>query len=215
MNKLKLFAGILIFGSLWGFSEVFVGSGLSETGLPSGAIMTGFFALIFLVMSRMFYRQPGMQIGMGLVAGGLKLFNPFIACNICSALAIMAEGAIFELIWYKISFDSMELKTGTTKVSLGIITGYCVYIGGYVVTQILTPIVAGPGFYLENLIILMPNILANGLLAALVGGVALPATLLVKKIDISMKDRLYYPTTLGVSAICWFMVIGSWLLIGA
>lgn len=214
MNKLKLFAGILIFGSLWGFSEVFVGSGLYEIGLPSGAIMTGIFAMMFLVMSRMLYRQPGMQLGMGLVAGGLKLFNPFIACNTCSAFAIMAEGAIFELIWYKLSFDSIEVIR-TMQVSMGIITGYCVYIGGYMVTQILTPILAGPGFYLENLIILMPNILATGLIAALIGGIVLPATLLVKKTDIKIKDRLYYPTTLGVSAICWFIVISNWLLIAA
>jgi hypothetical protein len=215
MNKLKLIAGILIFGSLWGFSEVFVGSGLSETGLPSGAIMTGIFAMMFLVMSRMIYRQPGMQIGMGLVAGGLKLFNPFVGCHICSALAIMAEGAIFELIWYKISFDFKELKNYTMQISMGIISAYSVYIGGYVVTQILTPIIAGPGFYLENLIVLMPNILASGLIAALVGGVVLPATLLVKQVDITIKDRLYYPTTIGVSLLCWFIVIGSWLLIGA
>ena len=211
MNNLKLFAGILIFGSLWGFSEVFVGSGLSETGLPSGAIMTGVFAMMFLVMSRMLYRQPGMQLGMGLVAGGLKLFNPFITCNICSGLAIMAEGAIFELIWYKLSFDSIEV-TRTMQVSMGIISGYCVYIGGYVVTQILTPIFTGPGVYLENIIILMPNILADGLIAALVGGIVLPGTLLTKKADIKIKDRLYYPTTLGVSAICWFIVISSWIL---
>lgn len=214
MKNLKLFAGILIFGSLWGFSEVFVGSGLSETGLPSGAIMTGIFAMMFLVMSRMLYRQPGMQLGMGLVAGGLKLFNPFITCNICSGLAIMAEGAIFELIWYKLSFDSIDLSR-TMQVSMGIITSYCVYIGGYIVTQILTPILAGPGFYLENLIILMPNILASGLIAALIGGIAIPATLLVKKADIKMKERLYYPTTFGVSAICWFIVIASWILFAA
>ena len=53
--------------------------------------------------------------------------------------------------------------------------------------------------------------LASGLLAAILGGVVIPATLLVKKADITVKDRLYYPTTLGVSALCWFIVIGNWL----
>lgn len=211
MNKMRLIVGIIVFGTLWGFLEVFVGSGLSEIGLPVGSIMTGVFALMLLVMSRMLYRQPGMQIGMGLVAGGLKLFNPFIACNICSALAIMAEGLIFEIIWYKISFDSIYLKTWTMKVSLGIITAYTVYIGGFIVTQILTPIVAGPGFYLQNLMVLMPNILASGLLAALVGGVILPITLSIKRLDITLKDRLYYPTALGISLFCWFIVVGFWL----
>ena len=67
-KNMKLFAGILVFGSLWGFSEIFLGSMLKDAGLPYGAIMTGFFVLTFLVLSRMFYRQPGMQL-----YGGISL----------------------------------------------------------------------------------------------------------------------------------------------
>jgi len=212
---MKIFAGILLFGSLWGFSESIIGSALSDIGLPAGAIMTGFFALTFLVISRMFYKQPGMQLGMGVIAGALRLFNPFAGCHLCSALAIMAEGAIFEIIWYKISFDLIELKTVTTQASMGILTSYIVYVGGYIVTQILTPIISGLGFYFENLIALMPNILSSGLLPALIGGVVLPATILVKKVDFTVKDRLYYPTTIGISVLCWCIVVGSWFLIGA
>ena len=215
MNKMKIFTGILLFGSLWGFSECIIGSAVSNMGLPSGAIMTGFFALTFLVISRMFYKQPGMQVGMGVIAGALRLFNPFVGCHICSAIAIMAEGAIFEIIWYKISFDLTELKTITMQVSMGILTSYFVYVGGYVLTQILTPIISGPGFYIENLIALLPNILSNGLLPALIGGAVLPATILVKKVDFTLKDRLYYPTTIGISVLCWFIIIGSWFLMGA
>jgi len=215
MNKMKIFAGILLFGSLWGFSESIIGSALSELGLPAGAIMTGFFALTFLVISRMFYKQPGMQLGMGVIAGALRLFNPFASCHLCSALAIMAEGAIFEIIWYKISFDLNELKTITMQVSMGILTSYIVYVFGFIVTQILTPIISGPGFYLENLIALMPNIFSSGLLPALIGGGILPATILVKKVDVTLKDQLYYPTTIGVSILCWCIVVGSWFLISA
>lgn len=211
MDKIRLFTGILLFGSLWGFSECIIGSMLNETSLPVGAIMTGVFAVTLLVTSRLLYRKPGMQLGMGLVAGALRLFNPFVGCHLCSALAIMAEGAIFELVWYKISLDFKELKTMTMQSSMGILTAYFVYVGGYIVTQILTPIISGPGFYLENLIVLMPNILADGLLPALIGGVVLPATLLVKKIDISIKDRLYYPTAIGLSAFCWLFIVGNWI----
>ena len=212
MKKMKLLAGMLVFGSLWGFSEVIIGSSLQDAGLPTGAVMTGVFAITFLVFSRMIYRQPGMQLGMGLVAGGLRLFNPFVGCHLCSAIAIMAEGAIFELIWYKISFDFSELKTVITQSSMGIISAYSIYVGGYIVTQIMTPIAAGAGFYLENLIVFLPRILSSGLTAAILGGVALPIIILTKKIDINVKDRLYYPTTLGLSAICWFIVIGNWFL---
>ncbi len=213
MNNVKLLAGILVFGSLWGFSECIIGSSLHETGLPTGAIMTGFFAITFLVISRMTYHQPGMQLGMGVVAGALRLFNPFVGCHLCSALAIMAEGAIFEVFWYKISFDFRELKTLTMQISMGILSAYFVYIGGYIVTQILTPIISGSGFFVENLTAVMPNILSSGLLPALIGAVVLPAVLLTKKIDLRLKDHLYYPTTIGVSAFCWLFVVGNWLLL--
>jgi len=212
MKNLKLLAGILVFGSLWGFSEVIIGSSISGFGLPTGAIMTGVFAITFLVLSRMIYRQPGMQFGIGLVAGGLRLFNPFVGCHLCSAIAIMAEGAIFEIIWYKISLDFSELKNVLMQGSMGILSAYFIYIGGYIVTQIVTPIAAGATFYVENLIVVLPKILSSGLIAALIGGVMLPTILLAKRIDIKVKDRIYYPATLGVSALCWFIIIGNWFL---
>jgi hypothetical protein len=200
MKKVKLVAGILLFGSLWGFTEVIIVSAIQETGLPTGAIMTGFFAITYLVFSRMIYRKPGMQFGMGLIAGALRLFNPFVGCHLCSAIAIMAEGAIFEIIWYKISFEFSELKTVITQVSMGIISAYTIYIGGAT-------------FYLENLIVFLPRIFSSGLIAALIGGVVLPVILLTKKIDITIKDRLYYPTAFGISLLCWFVVIGNWFLV--
>ena len=216
MNKnMKLLAGVLLFGSLWGFSEVIIGSALNDAGLPSGAIMTGFFALFFLVMSRTMYKKPGMQLGMGVVAGTLRLFNPFTGCHICSALAIMAEGALFEIIWYNISSNFKEFKTLRFQASLGIITVYCIYVGGYIVTQILTPLVGGSLFYIENLVSFMPRILASGLLPALIGGIMLPTTLIISKADLKIKDKVYYPTTLGISAICWLTVIGFWFIFGA
>lgn len=212
MEKMKLFAGILVFGSLWGFSECIIGSTLHDASLPAGAIMTGVFAVGLMTLSRLIYRQHGMQLGMGMVAGLLRLFNPFGGCFICSAIAIMAEGMIFELIWYKMSLDLKELKPLTIGSSMGVITAYGCYVSGYIVTQILTPIVSSAGFYIENLIVFIPQILASGLTAALLGGVIVPATLLVKKFDISIKDQLYYPTTIGVSAVCWFIVIANTII---
>ena len=213
MNNVKLLVGIIVFGSLWGFSECIIGSSLNDTGLPAGAIMTGFFAITFLVISRMTYHQRGMQLGMGVVAGALRLFNPFVGCHLCSALAIMAEGAIFEIIWYNISFDFREFRPLTMQISMGILSAYFVYTGGYIVTQILTPVISGSSFFIENLIAVMPNILSTGLLPALIGGIVLPVVLLTKKIDLRLKDRLYYPTAIGVSAFCWVFVVGYWFIL--
>ena len=208
MNKMKLLAGTILFGSLWGFSETIIGTYLHNTSLPAGAIMTGVFAVGLMATSRILYKQRGMQLGMGLIAGTLRLFNPCETCFICSAIAIMAEGAIFELIWYKMPLDLMELKKTTMSVSMGIVTSYVCFVGGYIVTQIMTPLFSSAGFYIENLLVFIPDILARGLIAAMIGGVILPAALLLKKIDIaSFKDKVYYPVTATVSIACWVIVI--------
>jgi len=210
MKKKKLLAGILVFGSLWGFSECIIGSMLRNAGLPAGAIMTGVFAFSLMAISRMFYKVRGMQLGMGLVAGALRLFNPFGGCYICSAIAIMAEGMMFEILWYKISPNFNELDTLKIKGSMGIVTSYCIYVVGYVVTQILTPVFSSAGFHIENLIVFIPQILAGGLLAAVIGGIMAPTMFLIKKFDnILVRNRLYYPATIGISALCWLIVIAN------
>jgi len=213
MEKMKLFAGIIVFGSLWGFSECIIGSSLRDANLPAGALMTGVFAMGLMTMSRMLFRQRGMQLGMGLVAGALRLLNPFGGCFICSAIAIMAEGLIFEILWYKISLDLNELRLPKLSVSMGITSAYLIYVGGYIVTQILTPVFSSAGFYLENLLVFIPQILATGLLAAIIGGITVPAVLATKKLDIAIRDRLYYPATIGISLVCWFVVIANTIII--
>jgi len=214
MNKLRLILGILAFGSFWGFCESFIGSVMSDAGLPSGAIMTGIFAITFLVLSRVTFKQPGMQIGMGLVAGSLKLFNPLVTgCHICSGIAIISEGLVFEAVWFFVSLDSEKLKPINTQISLGVISAYFVFVVGYVVTQILTPVVQGLGFYLEDLVVFLPRILASGLLPALMGAVVVPIIINSAKIEIKLRDTLYYPITIGVSLFCWFFVVGAWLLV--
>jgi hypothetical protein len=185
---------------------------LRDVNLPAGAIMTGIFAIGLMTLSRTTFRQPGMQAGIGLVAGSLRLFNPFGGCFICSAIAIMAEGLLFDLIWSSISLDFRKPQTLTTQASLGITSTYLVYVGGYIVTQVLTPVFSSAGFYLENLLVFIPQILASGLLAALIGVGIVPLIFTLRNVDIAIQDRLYYPITIGVSAICWIIVITNTIL---
>jgi len=213
MEKMKLFAGILVFGSLWGFAECFIGSLLRDNGLPAGAIMTSVFAIGLMTLSRVVFRQPGMQAGMGLVAGALRLFNPFGGCFLCSAIAIMAEGVLFDVIWTVFALDVKKTQTLTIQTSLGITATYIVYVGGYFVTQILTPVFSTAGFHLQDFLGFIPNILASGLLAALIGAVTVPVLFNLTTLDVRLKDHLYYPVTLGISAFCWFAVIVNMVII--
>jgi hypothetical protein len=176
--------------------------------------MTAGFAVPLLLLARRMYPRPGVSSGVGLIAGSLAYFNPWVGCSICSAIAIAAEGFIFEIFWQKIDLQDISHTNLLQKASLGILSAYCMYIGGYAITQILTPIVFG-SFYLENLFYLFPQILARGLPAALLGGVTVSAILSIKPITISLPDRQYYPLTAIITVICWISVIGSWLFFAA
>ena len=211
-NHKKTIVAIILFGSIWGFFECVIGSVLNNANLPSGMIMTSVFAISFLLITRFYYKRPGMQLGMGLVAGTLRLFNPFVGCHLCSALAIIAEGALFESIWFFISYDLNELKSLRTQLSLGVFSTYIIFIGGYIITQITTPIVAGTGFYIDNLIVFMPRILASGLLPALIGGLVLPVNLKLRRLNLTVKDKLFYPISLGIAMVCWIFVVGIWFI---
>jgi len=211
MVRWKLLAGILVFGSLWGFSECIIGSYLSEIGLPSGIIMTSVFALSLLLLSRLMYRQPGMQIGMGLTAGVLRLFNPFTGCHLCSAIAIMTEGLLFELLWDTLVSEDIYRYKLFSRVSFGILSAYLLYTTGYLVTQVLTPVLSS-SFYIMNLLAILPRVFSQGLVAALIGGVITPILLWVAKPHrFTLPDKLYYPATLGVTIFCWLAVIINWL----
>lgn len=213
MINRRFLVGIIVFGSMWGFAECIIGSLLRDVNLPAGAIMTGVFAVGLMTLSRVTFRQPGMQTGIGLVAGALRFFNPFGGCFICSAIAIMAEGLLFDLIWTGFSLDKTERHTLTTQVSFGITASYLVYVGGYIVTQILTPVFSSAGFHLENLIVFLPQIFASGLLAALLGVATVPVVYTLKKSQLTLQDRFYYPITIAVSLFCWVFVIVNTILI--
>ncbi len=209
MERNKLIATILVFGSLWGLAECILGSLLRDVNLPAGAIMTGFFAVGLLSLSRFMFNIRGMQLGMGIVAGTLRLANPIGGCFICSAIAIMAEGLLFELIFLTLFSDKNQQKNLTQLTSFGIVSAYSLYVSGYIITQILTPLLSSAGFYLMNLLVFIPQILASGLIAGLLGAATLPFIHKSLSLNIHITDRHYLPAALSISLICWVIVIAN------
>lgn len=210
----KLAAGILALGSLWGVSEILLGSILRDADLPAGALLTSVVALGLLVFGRMQYQQRGLALGMGLVAGTLRLVNPFGGCFLCSALAIMAEGALFELLLVGLSSDLRELKSSLVMQScLGIVSAYALYVGGYIITQTLTPVLSSAGFSPADLVAVLPQIFASGLLAAVVGAVTAPAVFALRKAHLTLRSSLYYPVTVGTAATSWCLAAANTLAI--
>jgi len=205
MDK-KMLAGVVLFGSIWGMLECVLGDFLRDNNLPAGAVMTGIIALTIMSYTRMVFRKRGMQLGMAGIASVLRVTNPFTGCLICSAIAILMEGVVFEILWYNL-FDLREMRK-TDMMSLGVITSYTCYVLGFMTTQILTPLLATLSFNINDLLAFMPQILARGLPAAILGGVSLPLVSYVKSYDISrVKSSLYYPATVSIALLCWVIAI--------
>jgi len=207
MEKGKILTSTLLLGSLWGFAEIVIGDLLRGFNLPAGAILTGVFALGLMLLSRVVFKIRGMQLAMGLLAGLLRLFNPISASHICSAIAIMAEGLVFELLYPLLAPADDETFPLAVQVSSGVVLSYAVYVTGYIVSQALTAALSTAGFHLSNLFPYLPVIFSSGLLAALLGGAVVPLVIRLRNADVrKISDAVYYPLSLAVSAACWMAV---------
>jgi hypothetical protein len=209
MKGMRILAGIILFGSLWGMMECVLGDYLHNQGIWAGAIMTGFMGFGLMAISRRMYGVRGMQLGMGLIAGVLKYIHPVGGCMLCSAIAIAFEGAVFEIIWYspKLNMDRMNWLM---KASMGVISGYIIYSAGYVITHILTPVVASAPLYLSDLAGVMPVIFSSATIAGLAGGLTLSAVQIPSDFAMRVtnaKKEIYYPVAYAVSAFCWIGTI--------
>ena len=204
-----MLAGIFVFGSVWGLLECVLGGARVGVGamerLPMGAVLTGTVALALMVSTRRLYGTPGMQVGMALVAGLLRFWAPVGSYVICSALAIVAEGVVFEAIMLSPSLALSRLRTPALSY-LGIVTGFTIYLIGYTFTQMTTPIAAGEAPVLADVASVIPLGLGRGLLAALTGALVLPLAAHVDALHIDLgrvRREHYYPFTASVTAVCW------------
>ena len=215
-NKYRILAGIIVFGSLWGMLECILGE-VKLTGaleaFPMGAFLGAFVGLGLMVLTRRLYNVMWMQLGMALVAGLLRFWAPVGTCVICSALAIVAEGMIFELIFnrpvFNINKSGGDMRNVQTLAFLGIIAGFTIYTTGYMFTQIFTPILTEGAFSISNFSAALPLIFGRGFFAAVLGGITLPLAVLAKQLYIdvsSIKKEHYYGAVAGISTFCWVFV---------
>ena len=215
MDKYRILAGIILFGSLWGMLECIIGE-ISPSWFPGAAFLGGGIGLSLMMLTRRLYGAMWMQLGMAIVAGAVRFWSPVIGtCVICSALAIMAEGLIFELIFNRSVFNihgsgPLDLKSPRTLATLGVISGFTIFTVGFMLTQIMTPLLTGGIFTITNFISNLPSYVGTGFFAAVFGGISLPLAVLVKQLHIDIdgvKKAQYYAAAAGISTFCWVLVI--------
>ncbi len=223
-NAYRLLAGIIVIGSIWGMLECILGSikfsGTLEA-FPMGALLGGFVGLGLMSFSRRMFQVRWMQLGMAVVAGILRFWAPVGTCVICSALAIVAEGLVFELIFNRPTFNIANRGWTTQRSSimtlgfLGVVAGFTIYFTGYVFTQIMTPVITTGIFTPANFIAVLPLIYGKSFFAAALGALALPIAVLAKVPSINLQNipnKHYYGTASSISVMCWVVVFAFYYL---
>jgi hypothetical protein len=217
-NKWQILAGIIVFGSVWGLLECILG-GVKFTGamadFPMSALLGGFFGLGIMAFTRRIYGVLWMQLGIAIIAGLMRFWAPIGSCALCSALAIMAEGLVFELIFNRPIFNFTKagtmLNNFRTLASLGVVSGFVIYVVGYMFTQIFTPIVASPHIFTPaNFAAVLPLIFGSGFFAAVFGGIALPVAVLTKQLHFRINEisiKHYYAISATVTLLAWVSVL--------
>lgn len=134
MKDIKTWVLLLMFGSLWGFSEVFGGEFLYSQRVPFASVWLSAFALFVLGLSRGLINRPGSSTVLGATAALFKLANA--APYWCHLLGIAFLGLFFDLAasaWMK-----RGKKPGWKTVLSGIVAAY----GGYASFAVLITYVA-------------------------------------------------------------------------
>ncbi len=202
MNKTRTIAGVAAFGSIWGLLECLLGNYLP------GAVMAGLIAFGLMALSRSIYQKAGIQLAMGIVAGILMATVPIGECVLCSIIAVIAEAVIFEIIWLVGSITIKKEKSTVILLSTGIVSGYLCYMGGYLTTQIITPLVASASFKLSEIVMFLPQILFKSTLAGVLGGLVLPTVAIIPEFRFStIREEAYYLTVGVIVAMCWIIAL--------
>ena len=197
----RLLMTTLMYGSVWGLLECTVGALLHLAYLPAGAVMVSI-ALALMVYTRCVYGVKGMQLGMGLVAGSFKLLNlGFVGgCVWCAVVAIVSEGLLFELMY---GFPQILEWGQRRRLLSGIVTGYVVYVGGYVLAESVTPLFFAAGLHLPDVSALLPIMLGRGVLAAAISGVAYPLSITAGSRRLFEVGKWFYPVSSAVTLLSY------------
>jgi hypothetical protein len=93
-SKAAVAGTVLLFGTLWGASEVLLGEGLRALEIPRASIVLTVVAVLLLGLAARRLSQPGALLAVALVAGAYRVATagPFW----CHVLAVVGLGAVFD-----------------------------------------------------------------------------------------------------------------------
>jgi hypothetical protein len=173
MNPKRLaITSVLLFGSLWGLSELAIDRIQLAESVPRAPLLTAA-AIVFLVIARRVWDAPGSSFALGVLASAFKFVqNPFFGCKIAAVLIL---GGLVDI--------ALSAARGRERAGLWSVGQFAPY--GRVAAATLTSFVAF-GFF-ARYALANPFWVAGGaermieyqlLHGAIAAGLAIPATYL-------------------------------------
>jgi len=198
--SIRLFIGILIFGSIWGCLEATLGGFLNLIIFPNkGAIMSGI-GMAIMSAALIVYRKPVMLPGIGIVAASYKwlnawfLFVPPTAVQIINpAMSIIFEALVFSLVAFSL-MNRME-KNVYVGVWSAVLAGF---VSAVAYVYFAVYITHSPIFARLGINSIGEFITGNGVIQAVFCGIVAPVGYLAgKKLvivmsHISERKPVYY-----------------------
>jgi len=167
VTKHKPFVWLLLFGSLWGMSEVVLGGLFDEIIVAFPSVWLNAWALFVLAIARGMLNKPGSSAALGVIAAVFKLANttPFY----CHLLGILLVGAVFDLA------ATLLLKQNKKLDYRAYLCGFVSAYGGYALFALLITYIIGYGYWVSGgLPKVLHHIFVSGSLAALIAVAVVP-----------------------------------------
>ncbi|MFA9452394.1 MAG: hypothetical protein ACERK6_00640 [Candidatus Aminicenantaceae bacterium] len=201
MRDIKNWAWLLLFGSIWGLSEVAGGGIMYAIKVPYASIFLAAWALFILAVARGFVNKPGSSTVIGAVATLFKLVNasPFI----CHLLGIFMLGLAFDIA--ASILGRSERRFTFRNMLTGVFSAY----GGYAFFALsITYLIRYDSWVLGGWPKVANHMFVSGSIAALVAAVLVPIGYFLGAGSLSLQAKsprwLYAGTAAGV-ALLWVL----------
>jgi len=206
-GAIHILIGILVFGSIWGLSEVALGGGLRAANFPYRAgLLTGI-GIALMGIALVIHKKPAMLIGIGLVAVLVKLLavpilHVSVMCKANSCIAVFTQAVALSLVAFLLMSEMG--KSIHARMGSGALAAIIASVGFYFIGIQVAPC--------EYLLSFSPMgfIVTEGLIWAAFSAILLPLGYLAgTKLEaktfplLTKKMTLYYASTVATILICW------------
>ena len=206
-GAIHILIGILVFGSMWGLSEVALGGGLHAAHFPYRAGLLIGIGMTLMGMALVIHKKPAMLIGIGLVAVLVKLLavpilHISVMCKANSCIAVFTEAVALSLVAFLLMSEMG--KSVHARIGTGAMAAIIASVGFYFIGMQVAPC--------NYLLSFSPVgfIVTEGLIWAAFSASLLPLGYLAgMKLELktfpllTRKKSLYYATTVATILICW------------